>query len=229
MMKRARAEECDGDDCVICENGLRRQSMPVYDETLLFAAARDGREQLVRVLLENPLIDPSLERNEALYIAVSHGHTDVVKLLLADPRVNPGDRSGLIVQAAIVLEDCTIARLLLADPRVDPTQDDNSAIFWAAYYDVPDVLQVLLDDPRVDATGAIKHARGRSLRLLATHDHWGVRNYREIFERWHHPALVVAEYDAIISQCHAMGFVAKQLAIWESLVEPLADRLKASF
>lgn len=226
-MKRARAEECDGDDCVLCETDLRQHSMPVYDETLLFAAARHGREQLVRVLLENPLIDPSLAHNEALFVAVSHEHAGVVKLLLADPRVNPGDRVGFIVHTAIRLEDSLIALLLLADPRVDPTQDDNGALFWAAYYDVPDIVQVLLDDSRVNAAGTISSACGRSLRLLATHEHWGIRNHREIYNERHRS--LVIEYDVIISQCYAMGFVAKQQRTWESLVEPLVDRLKASF
>ena len=50
-------------------------------------AAKQGYYNIVKVMMEDSRIDPSVKNNWALNWAVKEGHIDVVKLLLTDPRV----------------------------------------------------------------------------------------------------------------------------------------------
>jgi len=53
------------------------------------SAIRNGHVGTVRLLLNNPLVDPTAGSNFAFELACREGHLDVVRLLLADQRVNP--------------------------------------------------------------------------------------------------------------------------------------------
>lgn len=181
----------------------------------------------VAKLLLCQTVDPSWNHNAALLCATMNGNAEIVKRLLEDPRVDPNDRNGFIVQEAIRHRDINVSLALVAHPRTDVTIDDQGAIFWAADYDVSEVVRVLLEDPRVNAMGAVEHAKGKSMRIMAAHDVWGIRNHRALYEKWH--PLIVEEYDAMLSRSYTMAFVAKQLPTWSDTVEPVAKRLKASF
>lgn len=170
--------------------------------------------------------NPSFDVDKALCLACVCNNLQAVEMLLSDPRSDPNTYGGRPLTVAVHLRRMDIVSALASDPRTDPSVGDQFAIDLAICCCFAAAVRVFLDDPRVDVSDIIiPGAQGECARLLIS---WGIpRGRREIFEQ-HHPALVT-EYDAIISQCHAMGFVAKQQRIWESLVEPLVDRLKASF
>ena len=44
-----------------------------------------------KLLLTDPRVDPSDDKNRAIRIALEKDHDDIVKLLLADPRTNRYD------------------------------------------------------------------------------------------------------------------------------------------
>ena len=50
-------------------------------------AARRGHYEIVKIMLEDPRVDPSVKNNFALNWSFKEGHMDVVDLLLDDPRV----------------------------------------------------------------------------------------------------------------------------------------------
>jgi len=70
---------------------------PEKGDTPLHRACRFGHVQVVKVLLEHPVIDVNAGnagRATPLNIASQEGHVEVVKLLLADTRVDLNSPSG---------------------------------------------------------------------------------------------------------------------------------------
>jgi len=193
----------------------------------------------VAKLLLCQTVDPSWNYNAALLCATMNGNAEIVKRLLKDPRVNPSDRNGFITYEAIRRRHVDIGLMFITHPRTDVTLDDQGAIYWASDYNVAEVVRLLLEDPRVDATKAIECATGKSRRIMAAHDIWGIRNHRALHEKWHPE--IVEEYDLVVSQGVTMAFVARGIRAsedarnvsvlppWSDTVEPMAKRLKASF
>jgi len=72
----------------------------------------------VKRLLENPLVDPSRNDNEAIRLAASKGYREIVELLMADPRVDPSANDNEALRLAGSKGYASIVDLLLRDPRV---------------------------------------------------------------------------------------------------------------
>jgi hypothetical protein len=100
-------------------------------------------------------------------------------------------------------------------------------MYTASYYGHAGVVRVLLADRRVDGLGAIQCASKLCAHLFAEDVRFGIEQHRELYEK-HHPELV-QQYDAALARGLTMAWVAKQHRPWESLVEPMAKRLKAGF
>jgi hypothetical protein len=172
--------------------------------------------------------------------------------LLADVRIDPGAFGNVAFCAAAFTGRAEIVRMLLADVRVDPSAHHNYAVRFAALGEHTEVLRMLLADQRVSGHCAIGYARGADVvRLLATDHRAGIEHHHD-FYALHHPALVNL-YDAAIARGLTMAWVARGirfrdvsqplaaantsidarnvsgLPAWESLVEPVAKRLKAGF
>ena len=109
---------------------------------------------IVRLLLCDPRVDPSVWNQQAIQWASREGHIDIVHLLLADPRVDPSAGNQYAIREASVKGRTEIIRMLLADPRVDPSIDPSAcrieAIFTTARTGNVDIFRMLLVDPRVD-------------------------------------------------------------------------------
>ena len=82
-------------------------------------AVETGNIDKVRLLLENPEIDPATNNNEAIRVASGRGHTEVVRMLLADPRTNPASNNNYPIRLASKNGHTEIVKLLLADPRTE--------------------------------------------------------------------------------------------------------------
>ena len=81
-------------------------------------------------LLEDPRVDPSALKNNAIIFASRNGHLAVVDRLLQDPRVDPSESFLLYGQihpitAASRYGHLAVVERLLQDPRVDPSALNN--------------------------------------------------------------------------------------------------------
>jgi len=145
-------------------------------------------------------------------------------MLLADARVDPSVRNNEPIRHAARSGHADVTRLLLSHHKVDPSALNNNAIFEAARWAHTAAVKILLTDQRIDARRAIVSANIKCARVLAADERWGIESKRHLYARYH-PQLV-QEYDATLSQCYTMAFVAKQLPTWSDMVEPVAKRLK---
>ncbi len=126
-------------------------------------AAKTGDTDKVKLLLNDPEVDPSAHNNWVIRLASRNGNTEVVRLLLNDKRVNPAAENNYAIRwASRNYGRLEVVRLLLADPRVNPAAENNYAIRLASQYGHLEVVKLLLNDPRVDPAavdnGAIRRA-----------------------------------------------------------------------
>ena len=91
-----------------------------------------GDLDLIKYLIYNGCVDPSLCNDSAITVASSCGHTNIVNYLLRDKRVDPSKRDNKAVMSASENGYLEIVKLLLADKRVDPSAQNNIAIAYAA-------------------------------------------------------------------------------------------------
>ena len=92
------------------------------NDAILFASMHYS--EVLKILLEDPRVDPSANDNFALRLASAEGHTEVVRILLADERVDPSAKDNEALRWASSEGHTEVVNLLLADPRVDATELD---------------------------------------------------------------------------------------------------------
>lgn len=157
--------------------------------------------------------------------ACATGAAEMVRAFLKGGDVDPSDNDNFAIRIASERGHVGVVRALLEDRRADPTVLRHECFYRASRFGFDQVVRLLLDDDRVDTEAAVARLQYPSARRIATDPKYGVRGRREIYEKFH-PS-ILAEYDAMIDQCYSMGFVAKQLPPWESLVEPVVERMDA--
>jgi hypothetical protein len=106
---------------------------------LIYFASEKGRSDLVKLLLTDNRIDPSVDDQLPIRRASWQGHPEVVKLLLADKRVDPSAEDQYAIQFASENGHVEVVKLLLADQRVDI---DNSPCPSPFIY--PEILSLFL-------------------------------------------------------------------------------------
>ncbi len=79
-------------------------------------ASENGNLEVVKLLLKDKRVDPSVQNNSAIVWASQYGHLEVM-LLLADKRVNPSDKNNDAIALATRYGYDEISKLLLADNR----------------------------------------------------------------------------------------------------------------
>ncbi len=114
--------------CLLSNTNLN-PSAKINNADAITLASRCGFVKIVRLLLNDPRVDPSTDDNWAIHYASREGHTEIVRLLLNDPRVDPSaNNNNAIFGPCTKHENVEVVRLLLQDPRVDPSAEDNRAI-----------------------------------------------------------------------------------------------------
>lgn len=93
--------------------------LPLEDNKLLIDCCREGRHDIVRLLLRDGRADPTIRGGRPLVMAVEAKHCEVVRLLLSDSRVDPSACDGWYVVCAIQNNDANTLRVLIADPRME--------------------------------------------------------------------------------------------------------------
>jgi len=149
-------------------------------------AARQGNEEVVKLLLAQDDVDPNKPSNKGqtpLWWASQNGHERVVELLLAETKVNPdspdiGGRTALWYASRNGHEG--VVRLLLARNDVNPDKPTNKGgtpLWWASYRGHEGVVKLLLardeinpDNPDIDGEtpllGASRNGHEGVVRLL---------------------------------------------------------------
>ena len=74
--------------------------------------------EVVKLLLADPRVDPSYAENAAIQSAARWGHFEIVELLLEDPRVDPSDDDNDAIRMAADAGHLEIVKLLLENPKV---------------------------------------------------------------------------------------------------------------
>ena len=115
----------------------------------------------VKLLLNDPRVDPSNDNNLPLCLAVKKNHIDIVKLLLKNDRFvslisETNDPISIASQHGYI----EILELLLKDKRIDPSDYENFAVAIASENGHINVVQLLLNDKRVDPSDYKNHSVG---------------------------------------------------------------------
>ena len=133
--------------------------IPLDTKSKLFIdAVRVGNTEVVKLLLEDPRINPADDNNLAIGLASQNGYIEIVKLLLKDPRVDPSADEDYAIRMSSERGKTEVVRLLLKDDRVDPSAYNNWAIRWAIHERNTEVARLLLEDRRVDPSALNNYA-----------------------------------------------------------------------
>ncbi len=89
-----------------------RHSKELVESPIVWAATR-GHAQLVRVLLKDNRVDPSVQNHQALVNACNHGHAEVVRLLLNDNRSDRREKRNLAIEVTCCTNNATLFCMLL--------------------------------------------------------------------------------------------------------------------
>lgn len=91
-----------------------------YDLSLIEAVIY-GHIDIVKIILTQTNVDPSVNNNEAIIAASRKGHEEIVELLLQDSRVDPSDNDNSAIINTIDNRHVYITQLLYSDVRVSST------------------------------------------------------------------------------------------------------------
>jgi len=131
----------------LLDNSQFRPNIRFFGEAII-----EDNIEIVKILLDDPRVDPSSAENFAIVIASTGGHPEMVKLLLADPRVDPSDQGSLAIYEAAGSNYIEIVELLLADPRVSLQDQEESVLVNSVEHQYVEIVKLLLNDPRTDTT-----------------------------------------------------------------------------
>jgi len=137
---------------------LEDRSFHLASEDFLIGALYTRfRPDLLRVLLADPRVDPSVRQNAILAAASRNGDVEIVRSLLADNRVDPSSNNSKALVEACGNIQLGVFRLLMEDGRVDPSAGHNRAIIAACEHgnmrhqaSCLEIVRSLLNDERVD-------------------------------------------------------------------------------
>ena len=118
-------------------------------EKQLILASIEGNIKIIKKILEDPRIDPSMHNNCALRMASENGHLEVVDRLLKDERVDPRSDSHYAIRYASKNGHVKVVDRLMKDSRTDAWEHNNDALNLAMKYNHNDVVNRLLKDPSV--------------------------------------------------------------------------------
>jgi len=135
---------------------------PIREGKSLVGAARQGRADVVRLLLQSTRIQhiPSTYFIHQMFDMACRGdRTEIVELILNEPRLDHcvGSNGSQALIEVSELGHTSIVRLLLDDVRVDPAYKNNAALNAAASYGRYDIVQMLISHPAVDPYVQMDH------------------------------------------------------------------------
>lgn len=116
----------------------------------ILRACELGRYAVVRQLLQDPRVNPSVKGNGPLLAAVTKRHSEIVELLLQDSRVDPTANGNCVFSYSVGYGWFPVVKLLLQNVHVQKTVNYNDAIKIAAEYGYLDIVDYLLKNTHAD-------------------------------------------------------------------------------
>lgn len=90
-------------------------------QTLVTMPFEERQFEIVKLLVKDPRVDPSGNKNYAIRMVSKYGHSEVVRILLSDPHVDPSANYCQALQLASLRGRSEIMKYLLRYPCADPT------------------------------------------------------------------------------------------------------------
>ncbi|KAJ3259378.1 hypothetical protein HK103_002281 [Boothiomyces macroporosus] len=125
-------------------------------------AASNSNVEIVKILLNDPRVNPGDFNNLAIRTASELGDAEIVQLLLQNRNVDPSVLDNAALRLACYFGNVKVASLLLQDPRVDPSSCDNEAIRKTTN---SSICLMLMNDKRVDPTARNNEALSQAVKL----------------------------------------------------------------
>ncbi|KAI9350723.1 ankyrin repeat-containing domain protein [Obelidium mucronatum] len=128
-------------------------------------ASEEGHHLVVKLLMQDPRVNPSSGNDFALVKACLFGHIQVVKLLLTDKRVDPCSQLQASLCYAARSGHSEIVQLLLSDERVDPSRYNQDALVVAresGQWDIASILESRIIENQLKKSVATKQRRQRA-------------------------------------------------------------------
>jgi hypothetical protein len=132
-----------------------------------YMACVHGHASVVRRLMADARLDPSVDDNACIVAAAVDGNASVVALLMRDPRTDPSSA----IHGACMSGSADVVALLLRDARVNPTGRGRrswSCVRMAARFAQERVVELLLRDARVQHAGRDAETTADVLRMTTT-------------------------------------------------------------
>jgi ankyrin repeat protein len=121
-----------------------------HDDPPIAAAAKNGHEEVVHLLLDCDRVDEE-QINTALLKACQFDHMRIARLLLTKTDYKAFEESAPF-RGACVKGHTDIVRMFLDEFDADPSVKDNFAVLAASKNGHIDIVRLLLEDPRVSLT-----------------------------------------------------------------------------
>jgi ankyrin repeat protein len=115
------------------------------NRAIRYLARYSGNKALsiLRTLLSDPNVDPSIDDNAAIKDAATDGNVGVVRLLLESSKVDPSAGDNHALKWAAYNGHTEVVRLLLESGQVDPTAGNNFALRMAQKKGYTDIVRLL--------------------------------------------------------------------------------------
>ncbi|KAJ3317385.1 hypothetical protein HDV06_001675 [Boothiomyces sp. JEL0866] len=123
---------------------------PYKKETALTLAVVNGHVDTVKILLDSPRVDPSVNESMAFREAAKKDCLQIIELLLDNGKSNFSAKQNEAFRSAVVVGNPQIVRLLLNEKSISPSAERNFAIKHAAQMGYYEIVEMLLKDGRVD-------------------------------------------------------------------------------
>jgi hypothetical protein len=113
-------------------------------------AIQNGKESLVRTLINEGKVNPGANGNEAIGVAAARGNDIIVGILLDSGKVDAAANGNLAIRMASANGHTKVVKLLLSKSNADPSDLRNDALMLASSNGHVAIVDVLLKDRRVN-------------------------------------------------------------------------------
>lgn len=169
LLKDGRDDPTTGDNALISALGGKIKEISVNAHTVNRENYIDENERIpiVKLLLEDKRIDPSVANNTPIWIASTRGFSQILRLLLNNSITDPSDQNNAPIFYAAAHGHPINVEILMNDSRVDSSAQNNVAHKYAAANGYLDVIKLLQKDPRVDPAAS----DNVSFKIAAAYNH----------------------------------------------------------
>ena len=115
-------------------------------ENALTIASKNNYPEVVKLLLNDPRIDPSADNQCAVKQASNGEYIEVLKLLLKDHRVDPHIYKNAVIHAVIRSNDLKAIKILLNNNQINVSQEGQYLFDLSLQYNNVEAIKLLLYD-----------------------------------------------------------------------------------